>query len=311
MKEAIGSMSVKSLRAYIASAGLTSDDCFEITDLRARAVEAAERLATRRPSTSSGGLAAAGPTRTERRMYYGLDCTLVGTADVLSGGATPGLIVIFLHGLGASSSDFASFPSLFRLDDAISNPTLWVFPQAPVGAMLLTAWWTIDVMQWMGAMKSGEAAIARLIRDVPPGLPDCRSKITKLVDEVCLGANNCPTSRVVLGGFSQGAMTSLDAALSMPKDRRVGGVISVSGAPIVVEEWHSKLHVHKGLPVLITHGRADTTLPFPACGWLEEMLRKNGAAVTTSFHLGGHELGPSTVVNAMRAFLVRVSKSAS
>jgi hypothetical protein len=62
---------------------------------------------------------------------------------------------------------------------------LWVLPQAPIGAMMMPAWWTIDVMQWMGAMRNGADAIARLIRDVPPGLPECRSKMCRLVEEVC------------------------------------------------------------------------------------------------------------------------------
>lgn len=303
----VGAMSIKELRAYIASAGLQYDDCFEITDLRARAQEAGERLATRGPAQRpSPSAPSGGALQTEKRVYFGYECTMMGSAEVLAGRATPSLIVIFLHGLGATSSDFSSIPAALSL--SIAGSTLWVFPQAPVGAMFMPAWWTLDVMQWMGAMRGGTDGIARLIRDVPPGLPDCRNRITKLVDEVCLSANSCPTSRVVLGGFSQGAMTALDAALSMPADKRVGGVVSVSGAPIVVDEWAAKLQVHRGLPVLITHGRADGTLPYQACGWLEELLKHNGAVVTTVTHSGGHELGPRSVHEALRTFFeVRAS----
>lgn len=300
----IGSMSVKELRAYIASAGLGYEDCFEISDLRQRATEAAARLKTQAPRPSA---AAGGAIATERRTYFGYDCTLMGSREVLAGTQTPGLIVVFLHGLGASASDFASFPTMLPVKEAIGG-VLWVLPQAPVGAMMMPAWWTIDVMQWMGAMRNGADAIARLIRDVPPGLPECRSKMCRLIEEVCHSANDCPTSRVVLGGFSQGAMTSLDTALSMAAESRVGGVISVSGAPIVVDEWAKKLHAHKGLPVLVTHGRADGTLPFQACGWLEELLKHNGAQVSTSIHGGGHELGGPAVVAAILAFLDAVAK---
>ncbi|KAG8467092.1 hypothetical protein KFE25_000408 [Diacronema lutheri] len=302
----ISAMNIKELRAFISSAGLSYDDCFEITDLRARAQEASERLATRRPPPPprAGQSAAAGaPLQAEKRAYFGYECSLMGPADVLSGHATPRLIVVFLHGLGASSSDFASVPSLLGLGAGTVGSTLWVFPQAPIGAMMMPAWWTLDVMQWMGASHNGPGAIARLIRDVPPGLPDCRSRMTKLIEEVCLTANNCPVSRVVLGGFSQGAMTALDAALSMPADKRVGGVVSLSGAPLVVDEWAAKLQSHRGLPVLITHGRADGTLPFQVAGWLEELLKHNGAVVTTAFHSGGHDFGPPSVHEALRAFL--------
>lgn len=297
----VGSMSIKELRAFIASAGMRYDDCFEISDLRARAHEASEQLAACGPKPSAP--APSGALGKEKRTHCGYECTMMGSADVLAGRATPRLVVIFLHGLGASASDFASIPAMLPLAPSTAGSTLWVFPQAPVGAMFMPAWWTLDVMQWMGAMRAGTDGIARLIRNVPPGLPDCRARVTRLVEEVCRAANGCPTSRVVLGGFSQGAMTAIDAALSMPADKRVGGVVSVSGAPIVVEEWGAKLQAHRGLPMLITHGRADMTLPFAVFGWLEELLKHKGAAVTTATHPGGHELGPKSVLDALCAFL--------
>ncbi|KAJ1620514.1 Alpha/Beta hydrolase protein [Pavlovales sp. CCMP2436] len=308
----VAAMSVKELRAYIASAGLGFADCFEISDLRERANEAAARHTSGTPVVSSPGTPArGGAVEKEKRTFFGYDCTLMSTKAVLAGEAMPGLIVILLHGLGANASDFASIPPMLDLDSATGSQTLWVFPQAPVGSMFVAAWWTIDVMRWMGAMSAGEVAIAKLIRDVPPGLPECRARLTKLVAEVCLSANDCPTSRVVLGGFSQGAMTSVDVALSMPPDKRVGGILSLSGAPIVVDEWAGKLQKMKGISVMLTHGRSDGTIPFAVCGWLEELLKHNGAVVTTSHHGGGHDFGPQTTIAAVRDYLVARAKAAA
>lgn len=45
------------------------------------------------------------------------------------------------------------------------------------------------------------------------------------------------------------------------------------------------------LPVLVTHGMADSTLPYACSGWVKELLSANGADVTFVSHNGGHDLG--------------------
>mmetsp|Transcript_11888 Transcript_11888/g.40543 ORF Transcript_11888/g.40543 Transcript_11888/m.40543 type:complete len:317 (+) Transcript_11888:27-977(+) len=307
----VGSLGVKDLRALISKAGLRHDDCLELPDLRQRAREAQARLKVSPPDGASApdpaGRAGGGKHTAKRDHLAGYECTLQGPAGVLQGGKKADLVVIFLHGFGASNSDFDSLPDMLGLTaPEASLSILWVFPQAPVGNMFVPAWWTIDVMQWMGAMQAGEGSIAKLIRDSPPGLPECRASMLRLVAEARARAGGVDASRVVIGGFSQGAMTALDTALSMPDGQRVGGVVSVSGAPIVVEEWSKKLAAHRGLPVLVTHGTADSTLPFVVSGWLEEFLKHNGAAVDKVVHDGGHTLGPpNSVGSAIRRFILK------
>ena len=68
----------------------------------------------------------------------------------------------------------------------------------------------------------------------------------------------------------------------------------LSGAPITVDKWAPLLRARRGqMQVLVTHGRADTVLPFAGSGWLNELLMNGlGAdAVTYETHGGGHELG--------------------
>lgn len=57
------------------------------------------------------------------------------------------------------------------------------------------------------------------------GLPETRQKLTTLVSEVRtkFGADK----PIILGGFSQGAMTAMDLALSL--DTPVNGVLMLSG----------------------------------------------------------------------------------
>ena len=119
-----------------------------------------------------------------------------------------------------------------------------------------------------------------------------------------------PLERVVVGGFSQGAMTAMDLALAVPSaEGRVGGVVMLSGGPIVVDQWHAALqqpHM-KGLRVLQTHGLNDQTLPFPVSQWAKQVLetRANHNFVQ---HSGGHELGGMSVIGAIRDFVSAAKK---
>lgn len=118
-----------------------------------------------------------------------------------------------------------------------------------------------------------------------------------------------PLHKVVLGGFSQGAMTATDAALSMPPGASVGHVLHLSGAPIVVEEWALKLKVHPKINMLVTHGTQDATLPFAVSGWARDLFTQGGATVEYVAHSGGHELGDNNVIGKIGRALARVANS--
>jgi predicted esterase len=109
-------------------------------------------------------------------------------------------------------------------------------------------------MKWFGAAQMGGEALAALIREMPPGLEDCRTRLKQLISEVRSQIGDIPLEKIVFAGFSQGAMTAMDLALD--HDVTVGGVAMLSGAPIVVEEWAKKVGTrHKGIKVYISHGR--------------------------------------------------------
>ena len=254
---------------------------------------------------------------------------------------------MILHGFGASNSDFADMPTMLNS----AAPQLagakrigWVFPQAPVGAMGATAWWTLDPMKWMMAAQTGSAGIATLIREEPPGLADCREKMTTLVGEVRAAFGDLPMAKLGLAGFSQGmlssgslglglhlslnvslvlgritghtlgltliltlgAMTVMDLALHL--DETVAGVTMLSGAPIVVEQWAVRLKKHKGIRVMVTHGMNDQVLPFAASGWTKQLLESGGAAVNLQTHSGGHELGDSATIASIMAFWALIAE---
>jgi phospholipase/carboxylesterase len=297
-------LSVKELRELIKSAGLSSADCLEKADLVRRAGEAQERLKTRAPAPapSSGR---GGRTSNSVRVLGGYE-TVVHGLD----GTRPDVVVVVLHGFGASSSDFA--PLSASVTAALrGRKAVFAFPQAPPSplAMGAAAWWQIDVLKWMGAMQAGEPGIARLIRDKPPGLDEARRKLAAMLDELCDLVPGGREAAIVLGGFSQGGMTALDLALHLdsllPHSRalRCDHVMVLSSAPIVVDEWAERLKTRGArMQVLITHGHGDMVLPFPASGWTKELLEQHGAKVRYETHAGGHELGGPHILKAVCDF---------
>ncbi len=280
-------MSIKQLRQVIVAAGLKHDDCIEKSDLKQRAKEALQITGSKNAAQPPKEASAA----TETRMLGGYEC-FVSNLDP----ENIDTVVIILHGFGATNNDFIPLSKMF------AKPNIgFVFPQARAGgAMGATQWWTIDVMKWMGAMQSGEQGIAKLIRDKPPGLDECRAAMTQLLQQVREPFKSPP--KIILGGFSQGAMTAMDIALSHDD---IHHIMAFSGAPIVVEEWSQKLlQDNRGskIKMLLSHGQSDPVLPFVASTWTKELFTKHGANVQYETHPGGHELG-NGVLRAVESFL--------
>src|SRR5688500_5394511 len=97
-------------------------------------------------------------------------------------------------------------------------------------------------------------------------------------------------SRIVLGGFSQGAMLSADLALR--SDRPLGGLMLFSATIMCVDHWKQRLPHRKSLPIFQSHGRVDPVLPFMFAEELKEMFVGAGFDHTWVPFMGGHELPP-------------------
>ena len=108
-----------------------------------------------------------------------------------------------------------------------------------------------------------------------------------------------PLEKIVLGGFSQGGlMTFLSAfAFSMP----LAGLMGLSAVPLV----ESLPHLFS-LPILLTHGTADLTVPTEAMQMTKKILEQMGQSVQTHLVTGmGHGIDDSCV-RAMRLFIEKV-----
>ena len=194
--------------------------------------------------------------------------------------------VILLHGFGAPGDD------LVALAEAIDAPARFVFPEAPLelGGLYARAWWLLDLARLEDELRRG---IPRDRRDeIPDGLPAARQQVMRLVDQV---TSRLAPGRLVLGGFSQGAMLALDVALH--RDTPPDGLILMSGTLLAASEWEPRLPKLAGVPVLLSHGRADSLLPFSIAEVLRDKLAAAGARVDWHEFVGGHEI-PMAVLAA-------------
>lgn len=211
-------------------------------------------------------------------------------------GAGNGPVVVLLHGFGAPGDDLASLHRVLRAPPG----TRWVFPAAPLSLEPLgmpggRAWWMIDIARFQQARSLEE--IESRMSEVPSGLAAARDAVVAMLD--ALDAKLRP-SKVVIGGFSQGAMLSVDVALRT--ERPLAGVVVMSGALIAAREWVALAPKRAGLPVVQSHGTRDPILPFVAGEKLRDVLRGAGLSHTWVQFPGQHEI-PGQVVDAVGAFL--------
>jgi phospholipase/carboxylesterase len=182
--------------------------------------------------------------------------------------------------------------------------TLFVFPAAPLSLggpafFESRAWWELDVAAIEQAMARGEFREFR--SEIPEGLASARKKLQSVVEEI-LRTTGLGMDRLVLGGFSQGAMLATDLTLRL--EEAPAGLCVLSGTLLCEKEWTQRALKRSQLPVLQSHGRQDPILPFQGALWLQEMLE--GAGVTVEFHPfeGPHTI-PESVLTATASFLTR------
>jgi phospholipase/carboxylesterase len=205
-----------------------------------------------------------------------------------------GMTLVLLHGFGAPGDDLAG------LADAIAAPagTTLVFPEAVLDLGELAgpmyagarAWWLIDFAKLEVAINTG--SIRDLPNEIPEGLDEARAAIIAFLDAL-EKQEGISLDRLVLGGFSQGAMLSLDVALH--SERKTSGLVLLSGSYIAEREWKPRMPKRKGTPVFMSHGTEDPLLPFAIAERLRDELTEAGLDVVFERFEGGHGIPPSTM----------------
>ena len=223
-----------------------------------------------------------------------------GGTDREGGGSGP--VVVLMHGYGAPGTDLVS---LWRAL-AVPKEVRFVFPEAPLELGFGgRAWWPIDMVRLQDRFTQEGAA--RLIDEVPPGIDEARAAVLELLAVLERDFAALP-EKIVIGGFSQGAMLATDAVLR--STRAFGGLAIMSGTLVSHSEWLPLMAARKGLPVLQSHGRADPVLPFAIAERLRDDLAAAGLPVEFTPFNGGHGI-PGPVLDGLAKLIQRVASAKS
>ncbi len=191
--------------------------------------------------------------------------------------------VVLLHGFGAAGDDLVGLANVLRSD----RETCFVFPEGPIRiASNSRSWWA-----------RGEE-----------GFENTRKQIDSLLQYIRDLNADC---KIVLGGFSQGAILSCDF---LDEDRE-------SIAALILYAPSGKLRRKltaqdlspdgKSRPsVLIAHGREDRQLRFVDGQQFKNTLLTKGYDVTWVPFDGGHTISPQAVMRTKR-FLKEIQRPSS
>ncbi|MEX0714957.1 MAG: dienelactone hydrolase family protein [Planctomycetaceae bacterium] len=233
----------------------------------------------------------------------GLDCQVY---DELPRDAPPRIGVVLCHGFGAPATDLVPLaPALLRLEPGLREFVRFVFPAAPLsldaeGLLGGRAWWPLDIQRLVLATEQSE--LRDLREEIPKGLQKSSDLLTALVDEWSEGTG-LSMDRIVLGGFSQGAMLATDVSLRLPE--RPGALCVFSGTLTAEPEWRDLAALRGALPVFQSHGLQDPLLPFEAAEWLRDMFLEAGLPVDFLPFEGGHTI-PQEALVRVAALLERL-----
>ncbi|MDQ6963213.1 MAG: alpha/beta fold hydrolase [Mariprofundaceae bacterium] len=174
-------------------------------------------------------------------------------------GSKPSIAIIWMHGLGANSSDFAD------LDQMLSLPThvhyRFLLPQAPMlpisinNGYVMPAWYDIDDQDFraredeQGMQASSQAICDLMQREKERGV-----------------------SHVILGGFSQGGAVALYTSLR-ETPLAVAAVVSLS-AYLPFSDQLKTAKEQPTAPIFMAHGTEDGVVPMAWATQSCQLLRE-------------------------------------
>ena len=193
-------------------------------------------------------------------------------------------IVIFLHGYGADGAD------LFSLSEPLSEQLPDCFFASP------------DAPRKCGASPFGYEWFpipdidGSTIPDMMQALASSEKLIIKLID----GYKNrfsLDYSDIILLGFSQGCMISLNIGLRQLND--LGGIVGISGRLLMPESLEENKK-ESYPPVILIHGETDDVVPISLMHDAEKALNKINVNYSTHVSKNiGHGIAPDGLSKAL------------
>lgn len=201
---------------------------------------------------------------------------------------------ILFHGYGADAYDLQSLAEVITPKE----PTHFLFPQGilevPIGpGWTGRAWWNIDLAGIQQAAARGEPR--DLSKESPASVPELRRKVMEAIESL-----GVPWDKIILGGFSQGAMLATDIFLNAPKAPKA--LVALSGSLVNKEEWKKVVANRAGSPFFLCHGQQDPVLNIRGASQLETFLINAGLKGKLITFQGTHEI-PMQMIVRLNEFL--------
>ena len=177
-------------------------------------------------------------------------------------------VLILLHGLGSNQNDLFSFASL------LPKELLVICPQAPISlSENRYSWFTLD--RSSGGYKYNIDEVVKTTQ-----------LLMQFIDEVSL-KYNIDRQRIYIGGFSQGAITTLGATLLNPT--KIAGLLCLSGN--LYPEFKELAKKSDKLPaIFISHGEEDAVLDIKNMESAQQFLEQLGYEVNFNKYKAGHTI---------------------
>lgn len=235
--------------------------------------------------------------RGKRERIGQLDCVVVqpdGTLPIEK-------VAVFCHGFGAPGEDLVGIAQEILSEGVSEAPTQLIFPAAPLsleahGMPGARAWWLLSIARLIEAMESEE--FEKIREEVPEGIDEARTKLVETI-EIALERTKLSERELLIGGFSQGAMLSMDVACRGLKEPPAA-LCLYSGALICESFWKESAPRLSGCKILQSHGRQDAILPFTAGVWLKDMLIEAQCNVDFINFNGPHTIPMAAITRTAR-----------
>ena len=182
--------------------------------------------------------------------------------------------IILFHGFGADAHDLESLKDVF----SIKSPVNYRFPngvfEVPIGpGWTGRAWWPLVLSSLPDDWSDY----------TPEPLQNLVPAVMKMISDL-----KVPWNKIILGGFSQGAMLATEIYMQAPETPL--GLISMSGSLIRQSEWSKKLENRKGQKIFLCHGEQDQVLPMKGSQKLLSLCQQKGLICQWVSFQGGHEI---------------------
>ncbi|MCJ1403602.1 hypothetical protein MMC11_006825 [Xylographa trunciseda] len=207
--------------------------------------------------------------------------------------------VIFAHGLGDTGAGWMPLAQNWRRRGKFEE-VAFIFPNAP--SIPITVNFQMKMPGWYDITTFNDLQSAH----DEVGILRSRDYFNSLVaDEVAKGI---PSTRIVLGGFSQGGAISLFTGATSPL--KLGGIFGLSAYLLLhhkIADFIPAAQPNKDTPIFMGHGDADPTVRYPWGQRTAAALRDLGYAVDFRTYSGlQHSADPEEIDDLERYLLARL-----